>query len=118
MEGKSPVQSRLCGDVRDVAAAHVAAGEKGGAGGKRYIVSSERRLGSAAAADVLRRVVGEIKGEKEGEKIKADLDFDGGAIPIGEKEVECEGPLKEDLGVVCRSVEATLEDMARGLLLG
>ena len=46
-----------------------------------------------------------------------DTDFDGGAIKIGEKEVECSERCKDELdGLVCRSVDETMSDMAKILL--
>ena len=47
-------------------------------------------------------------------RISADLDFDGGAIPIGEREVVASQGM-EALGVACRPVAATLCDMAEAL---
>ena len=51
------------------------------------------------------------------EKIHFDSSFQGGAIPIGEKEVESVERLESLLGVKLRSVEETMCEMARTLLL-
>lgn len=115
VRGESPVQSRLCGDVRDVAEAHVRAGREP-VDGNRYIVSSERRIPSQTMADSLKEVAREL-GIGDAEGITCDTEFDGGAIKIGEKEVDSEERLKTDLcGLVCRPVEVTMADMAKSLL--
>ena len=50
-------------------------------------------------------------------KITCDTDFRGGAIPIGEQEVEAADRLRSDLGgLELRPVEETMEDMGRALL--
>lgn len=122
--GKSEVQSRLCIDVRDVALAHVNAGtmdlskstkDKSSANCLRYILSTEKRLSSTKVAQALKSAIQMNKGI-DLSAIKCDTKFDGGAIKIGEKEVEASERLQE-LGVVCRSVEETMEDMAKALLL-
>ena len=111
VRGESPVQSRLCVDVRDVALAHVAAGTLPTAVGKRYIVSKEARIPSQLAADALRKVA------THPDRITYDSEFQGGAIPIGQKEVEAEERLKRDLGgLALRSVEETMEDMGKMLV--
>ena len=119
IKGESAVQSRLCVDVRDVAMAHVMAAFKPQyAIGKRYIVSSEARLPSKSVATVLKNVCKQNSGHilGNGESIFADEDFDGGAIPIGEKEVDATMRLKRDLDLVCRDVEDTMEDMGKSIL--
>jgi len=136
------VQSRLCADVRDVALAHVAAGtmdlttvattDDGDFDPmeRRYILSTEKRLSSELVSDALKRAVTRVQGQIgiEGRvlgdasidmgKITCDTKFDGGAIKIGEREVEATERLEQDLGVVCRSVEETFQDMAEALLMG
>ena len=103
--GESPVQSRLCVDIRDIARAHVAAATNPAAIGQRYIVSKEERVSSKEMADALKRVCRE-SGLGNAEKITFDSEFSGGAIPIGNKEVESLDRLKE-LGVSLRSVDET-----------
>lgn len=127
--GKSEVQSRLCADVRDVAQAHVAAGtmDISSTGddtsySKRYIVSTEERLSSELVAEALRRAIQNVQSTNDASKdvdmsnIICDTKFDGGAIKIGEREVEATERLQSDLGVVCRSVEDTMQNMAEALL--
>jgi nucleoside-diphosphate-sugar epimerase len=129
--GKSEVQSRLCVDVRDVALAHVHAGtmnlspelaEDGIRHCYRYVLSREERLSSALVAEALRNAIRKVDASLKVanvdlSKIKCDVKFDGGAIKIGEREVEAKERLESDLGVVCRSVEETMEDMANAILL-
>ena len=122
LTGESTVQSRLCGDVRDVASAHVAAGTidldklPGDDTDRRYILSTEERLSSENIAQAL------IKGVEQGSKsidiskITCDTDYSGGAIKIGDREVEAADRLEHDLGVVFRPVEETMRDMAKALL--
>ncbi|KAL3782199.1 LOW QUALITY PROTEIN: hypothetical protein ACHAW5_005737 [Stephanodiscus triporus] len=61
LHGESPVQSRLCADVRDVAKAHLAAGKMTNLQrdyvNRRYILSTERQLSSEATAQALMRGV-------------------------------------------------------------
>jgi len=132
LQGKSQVQSRLCADVRDVAAAHVAAGTMTILPGaeddsdiNRYILSKEERISSEETAKALIRGVenaqtknGEENGSVDMSKITCDTLFTGGAIKIGEREVEASERLERDLGVVCRPVEETMRDMAEALLFG
>lgn len=126
LRGESPVQSRLCVDVRDVAKAHLAAGTKSNLPSddidRRYILSTERRLSSDATARALTRgVQGAVKNNPGGNDfdfrgIICDTQFTGGAIKIGEREVEASERLERDLGVVCRPVEETMQDMAETIL--
>ena len=138
LKGTSPVQSRLCADVRDVAQAHVAAGAMdvlpteflgdSKSFNMRYIVSREERLRSELVAEALRRAIQRVheksvversgSGSIDTSMITCDTKFDGGAIKIGEREVEATERLKSDLGVVCRSVEETMQDMAEAMLSG
>ena len=116
IRGHGEVQSRLCVDVRDVAKAHIEAGRRPSAIGQRFIISTESRLSSTVTAEVLKRAsagVGLVSGAVE---ILCDTNFDGGAIKIGEREVECERRMQNELGVVCRSTEETMKDMAIALL--
>lgn len=117
MNGESPVQSRLCVDVRDVAKAHVLAGTRPGTIGERIIVSTESRLPSIEMADELKKMAAQL-GIGKPEKIYADVNFDGGAIKIGCKEVDCAVRMEELLdGFTVRPVEETMRDMAKALLL-
>jgi len=115
VRGESSVQSRLCVDVRDVAVAHVIAGKEP-VTGNRYIVSSEARIPSQDMAESLKTVANEMSlGDPDA--ITCDTDFDGGAIKIGDKEVDCAQRLKDDLGgLVCRPVEETMAEMGKALL--
>jgi nucleoside-diphosphate-sugar epimerase len=106
VRGESPVQSRLCVDIRDIARAHVAAGTREEAKGKRFVVSTEARVPSQGMAEALKGVC-EDSGLGDPAKITYDGTFSGGAIPIGEKEVEAESRLEEYLGVKLRPVEET-----------
>ena len=128
LQGKSQVQSRLCADVRDVARAHVRAGTMHTLPendlDRRYILSREERLSSEATAQALIKGV-EMAQRKAGgninidiAKITCDNEFTGGAIKIGDREVEAQERLERDLGVVCRPVVDTMEDMAEALLFG
>lgn len=127
LHGESPVQSRLCADVRDVAKAHLAAGKMTNLQGddvdRRYILSTERRLSSEATAQALMRGVRRAQKNHEGSidvdmsKIVFDTQFTGGAIKIGERETDASERLERDLGVVCRLVEETMEDTAEALLM-
>ena len=126
LRGISPVQSRLCADVRDVAKAHVVAGTMtnlpSSDADRRYILSSEARLSSEATAEALMR--GVVRAEKRGtsffdidmRKISFDNQFRG-AIPIGMRETDASERLERDLGIVFRSVEETMQDTAEALVL-
>lgn len=117
VNGESPVQSRLCVDVRDVARAHVVAGTRPRTIGERIIVSTESRIPSIKMADELRQMAIEL-GIGNPDKIHADTNFDGGAIKIGSKEVDCARRMEELLdGFTVRSVEETMRDMAKTLLM-
>lgn len=127
LSGASQVQSRLCVDVRDVAKAHIAAGQMdlGDSNDhKRYILSTEARLSSELTGEALKRAV-EQHLRKSGSssnidtsKITCDTVFDGGAIKIGNQEVECTDILRDELGVTCRSVDETFYDMVVAMLAG
>jgi dihydroflavonol-4-reductase len=105
LRGESPVQSRLCVDIRDVARAHVAASN---VMGERFIVSTEARVPSQDMAEALKRVSREETGlGGDPSKITFDADFKGGAIPIGQREVEATERLQQKLGITLRPVEET-----------
>ena len=124
MSGESEVQSRLCVDVRDVALAHVQAGTMdlsslatATPNCYRYILSAEKRLSSEKVSEALKKSFrhDDASATFDLNRIRCDTKFDGGAIKIGEKEVDATKRLQE-LGVVCRSVEDTMTDMARSFL--
>jgi nucleoside-diphosphate-sugar epimerase len=116
VRGESTVQSRLFVDVRDVAKAHVAAGIRPEAIGQRFIVSTEARIPSQEMAEVLKEVCKET-GLSDPEKISFDSEFQGGAIPIGSREVEATSRLKDILGISMTPVHDTIREMGRSLLL-
>ncbi|VEU35565.1 unnamed protein product [Pseudo-nitzschia multistriata] len=116
VRGESPVQSRLFVDVRDVAKAHVLAGNRPEAIGQRIIVSTEARVPSQEMAEILGEVCKET-GLSDPEKVSFDGDFKGGAIPIGTREVEAASRLKNILGLTLVPVQETIRDMGRSLLL-
>ena len=126
LSGESEVQSRLCVDVRDVALAHIQAGTMdlsslatATPNCYRYILSTEKRLSSEKVSEALKksfRGVDDASAIFDLNRVICDTKFDGGAIKIGEKEVDASKRLQE-LGVVCRSVEDTMTDMARAFLL-
>ncbi len=127
LRGNSPVQSRLCADVRDVAKTHLVAGTitklPGTDADRRYILSSEVRLSSEATAEALLRGVVRAQ-EKRGrscididtENILFDRHFTGGAISIGMRETDASERLEKDLGIIFRPVEETMQDTAEALL--
>lgn len=115
VKGESQVQSRLFVDIRDVAAAHVAAGTLPHAIGQRFILSTEKRVASKDIAEILQRICIASKfGEPEA--ITYDAEFSGGAIPIGEKETEAEVRLKQELGITLTSPDKTIADMGEFLI--
>jgi nucleoside-diphosphate-sugar epimerase len=113
--GEGPVQSRLFVDIRDVAKAHVVAAHRTEAIGQRFILSTEARVPSQTIAGWLKEVCTQT-GIVDPDRIHFDADFDGGAIPIGAKEVDATDRLARELGIVLRPVKETIMDMARGLL--
>ncbi|KAL7556789.1 hypothetical protein ACA910_005229 [Epithemia clementina (nom. ined.)] len=116
LRGEAPVQSRLFADVRDAARAHVAAAcTSSSESGQRYIVSTEARVPSAEIAKWLANVCIET-GLSDPSKIQYDAKFSGGAVPIGDQEVEAEQRLLDELGVKLRPVKKTIVEMARTLL--
>ena len=117
VDGEAPAQSRLVVDVRDCAQAHIAAAATSSAGGKRFIVSCEARVPAGETADAIKARLLAVNRDEAAGRITADLGFDGGAIPIGEREVIAKGGLAE-LGVECRAVSTTLADMAEALTGG
>lgn len=116
LSGESPVQSRLFVDVRDVALAHVRAGHRDTAIGKRYIVSTERRVPSSEIANWLIESMSHTANNLNPDKIHCDTAFKGGAIAIGQKEVEATELLKSDLDIELRTLESTISDMCDDLL--
>ena len=116
VRGESTVQSRLFVDVRDVARAHVEAGNRPGAIGQRFIVSTEARIPSQEMAEVLMEVCKET-GLSDPDRIWFDSEFKGGAIPIGSREVEATSRLEDVLGITLTPVHDTIRDMGRSLLL-
>jgi nucleoside-diphosphate-sugar epimerase len=122
IRGASPVQSRLFVDVRDVARAHVsAAANPTVSAGQRYIVSTEARVPSQEMAGWLRDACLHQSSSGGGavldpSKIRYDSEYVGGAIPIGEREVESTERLERDLGVALRPVKDTMVEMARALI--
>jgi nucleoside-diphosphate-sugar epimerase len=133
MLGKSPVQSRLWVDLRDVARAHVVAGQDleintpdGPSSSLRYILSTEKRVSSQQLAEWLQEAISDHRKEAgqstetavfDPAKIHFDSAFTGGAIPIGQREVDCMERVKTDLGVELRPVKETIMDMARYLMV-
>jgi nucleoside-diphosphate-sugar epimerase len=117
VRGEAPVQSRLFVDVRDVAKAHVAAGAILNTmnAGDRYIVSKEERVPSKEIANWLIEIRTKM-GFSDPGKVHYDASFDGGAIPIGQLEVEATDRLQRDLGIKLRPVKDTIVDMATQLL--
>ena len=114
--GESAVQSRLYVDVRDVARAQVAAARRPQAVAQRYILSTETRVPSQEIAQWLKDVCRQ-SGLGDPDRIHHDTDFDGGVIPIGEKEVEATDRLRDELGISLRPVKETMMDMVRVLLV-
>ena len=70
---------------------------------------------SVDVGDELRKISKETSlGDPE--SITCDTNFDGGAIKIGDKEVEASERLQSELGVRCRPNGETFRDMAEVLL--
>ncbi|CAB9521116.1 Male sterility protein [Seminavis robusta] len=114
IQGSSQVQSRLFVDVRDIAQAHVQAEQEDIEG--RYIVSTERRLSSSVVARILEDESRALQYTPPS-PISYDAAFDGGAIPIGDKEVEAEQRLVDELGIQeLQPAEDTIRDMSRVLI--
>jgi nucleoside-diphosphate-sugar epimerase len=124
LSGSQPVQSRLYVDIRDLASVQVAAGivrlpqEKPLA---RFIVSTERRVPSHEVCDWLKDAVSQAREQQPDlsfskNRINFDSSFDGGAISIGEKEVESEDRLNQELGLVLRPVKSTMMEMAQAVM--
>ena len=109
--GKGAVESRLVADVRDVARAHVNAAILPEAAGQRYIVSCEARVPAQQLACAIAEVIGEDEVARRG--IHADEGFAGGAVSIGDREVDASH--LEALGVCCRPTSQTIADMAQVL---
>ena len=123
VDGEAPVESRLVVDVRDAAQAHLAAATLPDAAGRRYVVSCEARVPAADLAAAIRhrlRAAGDAAGDAAGAaraaRVHTDDGWDGGAVPVGAREVAAEDVLWRELGVRCRSTEETLADMAAVLV--
>lgn len=116
LTGQSPVQSRLFVDVRDAALAHVQAGQRAEAIGKRYIVSTERRVPSSKIASWLIESLAKTNRIVSPEKVHCDTEFNGGAIGIGDKEVDAVDILQIDLGITLRPCMETISDMSNAVL--
>ncbi len=116
VRGESTVQSRLFVDVRDVAKAHVEAAKRPEAIGERIIVSSEARIPSQDMAEVLKEVC-DTTGLGDPSKITFDGEFQGGAIPIGSREVEATRRIESLLGLKMTPLRDTIRDMGKSLLL-
>jgi nucleoside-diphosphate-sugar epimerase len=117
IHSESQVQSRLFVDLRDVAQAHVEAGTRADANGKRFIVSTEARVPSQEIASWLKEVCTKSS-SADPDKIHFDADYQGGFIPIGQREVEAAERLHNELGVALRPVKETMMDMTEVLLRG
>lgn len=115
IQGESPVQSRLCVDVRDLATVQVEAALRNEAVGQRFIVSTEARTPSLQIANWLKAACTRTS-FADSAKIQHDETFSGGSIPIGAKEVDALMQLKDKLGVSLRPVEDTIADMALVML--
>ena len=119
IRGISPVQSRLFVDVRDVAKAHVMAAINDAAIGQRIILSTESRISSQ---DIAQWIKGEINRCNlpidivDPNKVHYDAEFQGGSIPIGNKEVDATDALQRLLGIALRPVKDTIVDMTQILL--
>jgi len=117
MNGESPVQSRLCVDIRDAARAHVMAGNPTDRDiiGERIILSHEARTPAKNVARHLAQIARET-GCGDPSLIVSDQESDNGIVEIGEKEVQCAERVKTFLGgLKLRPVEKTMGDMARAL---
>ena len=76
--------------------------------GERFIVSTEARIPSQNIANALKRICNqETELEGDASKITFDSNFQGGAIPIGQQEVEATERLEQKLGITLRPVEET-----------
>jgi len=116
VRGEAAVQSRLFVDIRDVAKAHVLAGNRPEAMGERFIVSTEERMSSQEMAKILKEVCKET-GLSNPDNVSFDSEFQGGAIPIGSREVEATSRLRDVLGLTMTPVHDTIREMGRSLLL-
>lgn len=114
MRGEQKVRSLLISDVRDVAAAHLAAAKT--TPGQRFIVSTEVRPLPEEVAQVLREVVASAWGSEAAKAIRATSPpTDGPAcMRPGAQEVQCKERLGE-LQIHCRDALETVRDMASHL---
>lgn len=126
-KGNAPVRSLLVSDVRDVALAHLNAAVRsteGLAGArKRLIVGLERRSSAESEADAVRRGLMRLR-ERTGDEMPSSLqervhfveeEGQGGAIAVGDQEVDAAAALWDTLGMRCRPSSETLEDMVAAL---
>lgn len=90
-------------DVRDVAAAHIAAAETESAAGQRFITSSARAVPRARVLQVLREAYPDL------------AIVDGGPVPPDGREIFCSKTL-DSIGVRLRPAEESLVDMAAAML--
>jgi nucleoside-diphosphate-sugar epimerase len=92
IQGRSLVQSRLWIDVRDVAKLHILAGHHwdNQIDNQRFILSHEARVSSTIIASYLQECIDQHSSNKTtgSTRIRCDTQFDGGSIPIGQKEVD------------------------------
>ena len=105
--------------MRDVAKAHVMAAINDAAIGQRIILSTESRTSSQ---DIAQWIKGEINRCNlpidivDPNKVHYDAEFQGGSIPIGNKEVDATDALQRLLGIALRPVKDTIVDMTQILL--
>lgn len=117
MNGESPVQSRLCVDVRDAARAHVMAGNPTNRDiiGERIVLSHEARTPAKNVARVLAQIALET-GYGDPSLIVSEQESGNGIVEMGGKEAECAERVKTFLGgLKLRPVETTMGDMAWAL---
>ena len=103
--GGKKIESRLVADVRDVARAHVVAATAEGAGGNRYILSSEARV----PADQTKGSIATRFPELAAGLGPADSAFSP-AIPIGTQEVDVAPTLRDLPGTSFRDPDETVND--------
>ena len=115
-KGDAAVKSTLVSDVRDVAAAHVEAAARPDAARKRFIVACEARSSASAEADAVREGLSSEKHAEEAGRARVhaaegqQMGGGGGAVPIGDKEVDADAA-ETVLGVRCRPSAVALADM-------
>eukprot|EP00434_Breviolum_minutum_P004456 symbB.v1.2.003927.t1/scaffold210.1/size302740/18 len=114
MRGEQKVRSLLIADVRDVAAAHLAA--RRATPGQRFIVSTEVRPLPEDVAQVLKEVVSTTWGAEAAKDITATSPSQDGPACMrpGAQEVRCKERL-EKIQIQCRDPLETVRDMAMHL---